>query len=135
MKAITILEPWATLIIEGKKCIETRNWDTNYRGTVLIHSSKTLMQNKDYVEHLMNFVDSAHSSFNRGCIIGEVELVDIIPITPDFFRLVKETNYIDFITSEWGYSKYAWIFDKPKIYEQPIPAKGNLGLWEYKKET
>lgn len=40
MKAITVLQPWATLLVTGKKHIETRSWKTNYRGEILIHAGK-----------------------------------------------------------------------------------------------
>ena len=40
MKAITVLQPWATLLVTGKKHIETRSWKTNYRGEILIHTGK-----------------------------------------------------------------------------------------------
>ena len=38
MKALTIKEPWATLIIDGYKKYEFRSWKTNYRGKLLIHA-------------------------------------------------------------------------------------------------
>ena len=40
MKAISIRQPWAWLIVNGYKDIENRTWDTKYRGMVLIHASK-----------------------------------------------------------------------------------------------
>lgn len=40
MKAITVIQPWATLLATGKKHIETRSWKTNYRGEILIHAGK-----------------------------------------------------------------------------------------------
>lgn len=42
MKALTIKEPWATLIIEGYKEYEFRSWKTNYRGKILIHAGKSI---------------------------------------------------------------------------------------------
>ena len=39
MKAITIKQPWASLIVHGIKDIENRTWRTNYRGRVLIHAA------------------------------------------------------------------------------------------------
>lgn len=42
MKAISIRQPWAWLIVTGKKDIENRNWKTNFRGPVLIHASATM---------------------------------------------------------------------------------------------
>lgn len=40
MKAISLLEPWASLIKEKVKYIETRSWQTKYRGELYIHASK-----------------------------------------------------------------------------------------------
>ena len=41
MKAITIKQPWASLIVAGIKDIENRTWKTSFRGRVLIHAAKT----------------------------------------------------------------------------------------------
>ena len=40
MKAISLLQPWASLVVMGAKTIETRGWGTKYRGPILIHASK-----------------------------------------------------------------------------------------------
>lgn len=40
MEALSIKEPWASLIREGKKTIETRTWGTKYRGRLLLCCSK-----------------------------------------------------------------------------------------------
>lgn len=39
MKVISLKEPFATLIMNGDKKIETRSWKTNYRGELFIHAS------------------------------------------------------------------------------------------------
>jgi len=44
MKAITILEPWASLIACGAKRYETRGWPTKYRGEIAIHAAKQFGQ-------------------------------------------------------------------------------------------
>lgn len=41
VKAISIKQPWANMIASGQKTIETRLWPTEYRGPLLIVSSKT----------------------------------------------------------------------------------------------
>ncbi len=40
MKALTLTQPWASLVAVGAKRIETRSWETNYRGTIAIHAAK-----------------------------------------------------------------------------------------------
>lgn len=42
MKAITLTQPWATLVAIGAKRIETRSWATAYRGPLAIHAAKGL---------------------------------------------------------------------------------------------
>jgi hypothetical protein len=41
MKALSVRQPWANLLASGKKTIETRLWPTDYRGSLLIVSSRT----------------------------------------------------------------------------------------------
>ena len=44
MKVLSLTEPYATLIKNGIKTIETRSWKTNYRGKLYIHASSTKFQ-------------------------------------------------------------------------------------------
>ncbi len=44
MKAITLHQPWATLVAVGAKRIETRSWATSYRGPLAIHAARTTPQ-------------------------------------------------------------------------------------------
>lgn len=41
MKAITLWQPWASLVGLGEKKIETRSWLTKYRGPLAIHAAAT----------------------------------------------------------------------------------------------
>lgn len=45
MKVLSIQQPWASLIVQGHKRIETRSWNTKYRGDILIHASIGKMYN------------------------------------------------------------------------------------------
>ena len=54
MKALTIKEPWATLIIEGYKEYEFRSWKTNYRGKILIHAGMSI--EKDMLEKMREII-------------------------------------------------------------------------------
>ena len=47
MKVLSIKEPYATLIKENKKMIETRSWKTKYRGELYIHASKSKLTKKE----------------------------------------------------------------------------------------
>ena len=57
MKALSIKQPWASLIAHGIKDIENRTWKTNFRGRIYIHASSISkgmlgLLNKNQVEKL-----------------------------------------------------------------------------------
>ncbi len=60
MKTLSLLQPWATLVVMGVKQIETRSWRTDYRGPLLIHASKgkageIFAQDAPFKKYIPNF--------------------------------------------------------------------------------
>lgn len=132
MKVISLKEPYASLIMNGIKKIETRSWKTNYRGKLYIHASvskisKEILSNKE----LMELVDINNLSF--GNIICSCDLVDCIPMTDEFILKVKK-NRREFLSGEYAVGRYAWILENVQVLDQMIPAKGQLGIWNYNLE-
>lgn len=129
MKVISIIEPWASLIKEGIKEIETRSWKTNYRGKIYIHASLKKVSKKD--ERINNLVSLLEDKdFKYGHIIAEAELVDCIYMDEKFLKEIKENNQ-EYICGEYSLGRYAWKLSNIKVLDKPIPAKGNLGIWNY----
>lgn len=129
MKVISIIEPWASLIKEGIKEIETRSWKTNYRGKIYIHASLKKVSKKD--ERINNLVSLLEDKdFKYGHIIAEAELVDCIYMDEQFLKEIKE-NKKEYICGEYSLGRYAWKLSNIKVLDKPIPAKGNLGIWNY----
>lgn len=125
MKVLTIKNPWATLIINGYKKYEFRSWKTKYRGKILIHTS--INPDKKIID---NF-DNLNLNYQNGYIIGEAEIIDCIEVTKEFEdKLVKENKKVYGMTV--GRGGYAWKLENVVKYEEPVPVKGKLGLWEYK---
>ena len=72
-RALTIKQPWASLIIEGHKDIENRGWFTNHRGLLIIHAGlKVERAELAQHRHLLRNPDE----LPHGCLLGTVELVD-----------------------------------------------------------
>lgn len=129
MKVISIIEPWASLIKEGIKEIETRSWKTNYRGKIYIHASLKKVSKKD--ERINNLVSLLEDKdFKYGHIIAEAELVDCIYMDEQFLKEIKENNQ-EYICGEYSLGRYAWKLSNIKVLDKTIPAKGNLGIWNY----
>lgn len=125
MKAITIKQPWASLIVSGLKDIENRSWKTNFRGRVLIHAGKAVSKN-GWREMNQRQIDVAASTkmmgaiFNElpfGAIIGSVEIVDCVQNHPS-------------IWAEKG--AWNWVLANPVMFPEPITGvKGKLSFWDY----
>lgn len=124
MKALSIRQPWAWLIMHGGKPVENRDWRTSYRGPLAIHASAGMT--KYELEDAIAFVSTfnkplasripLHKDLWRGQIIGTVDLVDCR----------------DHVDSEWFQGKYGLVLANPKPLTEPIPATGSLGLWEWR---
>lgn len=127
MKALTIKQPWASLITEGYKKYEFRSWKTNYRGKILIHSGLSL--EKDMQERFKDY----NLDYQLGYIIGEAEIVDCILVDEKFNEELRNIDPIVYGRSN-HVENYAWKLENIKKYDNPIPCKGKLGLWNYEGE-
>lgn len=131
MKVLSIQEPYATLIKEGYKKIETRSWKTTYRGEILIHASKS----KNFLKTITNSEVLSlinNKSLNYGKIICKATLVDCIEMTPDYIEKIKST-YQEYILGIYEEGRYAWVLDNIIPLDKSIEINGKLGLWEYEE--
>lgn len=120
MKALSIRQPWAWLILHGGKDIENRSWSTKFRGTVLIHASKgcTKAEFEDASEFAWSIgVDTKKmpgwKQIERGGIVGSVEIVDCV----------------DNSESQWFFGDFGFVLRNPKILTFH-PFIGALGFFD-----
>lgn len=137
MKALSLKQPWASLIEIGAKCIETRGWRTSYVGPIAIHASQRL--HGDDVEYALeheaillalraggywSLYDLPLGSVVAvGCLAG-VERTE----TARRGRFVTEA---ELAFGDFSPGRYAWHLRDVVALPEPIPARGQLGLWEW----
>lgn len=125
MKAITIKQPFASLIAAGVKEYEFRTWKTKYRGEILIHAGKSI--DKKAMEKFEEY----GLEYPSGCIIAKAVLTDCIEVNDEFRKVLAEKNskvYHSIIKHhEW--EGYGFKLENVEKLEQ-IPAKGKLSIWE-----
>lgn len=124
MKTLTIKEPWASLIIEEYKKYEFRSWKTKYRGKILIHAGCSV--EKDMMERFKDY----DINIKPGYIIGEATLTDCILVDEGFNKELRKIDPVVYGRSNHAQT-YAWKLENIIKYEEPIPCKGKLGLWNY----
>lgn len=150
VKAISIRQPWASLIAIGSKRIETRSWHTNYRGPIAIHASKTYRKSERALEQDQDFYDELRLFYDRpfnlptGEIIAVADLVSCVqaekirPVAdgPLILPLVPRSDGTFIAESRegaFGYfadGRFAWVLGSVRRIE-PVGAKGSLGIWEF----
>ena len=121
MKALTLKQPWAELILQGKKKIELRKWNTKFRGKFLIHSSK----NPD----IKNMNKFGFKDLLKGFVLGEADLIDVIKYDND--EDFNKDRDKQLATGNWG--GYGFILSNVKRIN-PVSANGQLNFWEFKGE-
>lgn len=119
VKTLSLKQPWAELILQGRKKIEVRKWNTHFRGTFLIHSSKT-----PDIDSMKKF---GFENLPCGFIIGEADLVGVKDYGEENSDFTKDNN-LHLATRDWG--KFGFMLENVKRLK-PIPAKGKLNFWNY----
>ena len=113
-KVLSIRQPWAWLIATGLKDIENRTWETNFRGTFLIHAGKSFdYEGYEWVISEMGVAFPAPSQFELGGIVGEAEIVDCV------------TSF----DSPWFLGPYGFVLRnaRPRTF---TPLSGKLGFFD-----
>ena len=88
MKVLSIKEPFATLIANGLKKIETRSWKTNYRGEIFIHASGKSLA-KEYLTNDFVLEIIKDLNMNYGNIICRCNLTDCVYMDEKFLNFIK----------------------------------------------
>lgn len=126
MKALSIRQPWAELIVQGRKTIELRTWQTHYRGRLAIHASQTVREEACVAYGL----DPARVI--RGALAGMVELVDISALDEAAWEDLRDQHLSlrDFPGPTFG-----WRLEDPQRLPQPIPMRGRRSLFNVPDEV
>ena len=136
MKAITLTQPWATLVALGAKRIDTRSWRVDYQGPLAIHAAKSypkwareLCYSEPFWSALRPMGVFIDPGMYLGVVVATCELVNVVNtqcIWPD----AREHAFGDYTPG-----RYAWMLGSVQPLTVPVPAKGSLGLWEWEQVT
>jgi hypothetical protein len=132
MKALSLTQPWAWIVLHGGKRIENRTWDTRLRGPFLIHASKG-MTLEQYHSALATCRELGAPSIaarvpppdalERGGIVGVANLSHVhSPCSPADEPRWK-CPHAWHMAGQYGFALYDV---KPLPF---LPCKGALGFW------
>lgn len=136
MKVISIIQPWATLIALGEKKFETRSWATKHRGELGIHASKKvdkLICEQEPFKTILAKHGYTAANLPNGVILGTTILDDCfhVRINNGDSAIIGANHLVsgnEYAFGDYSKGRFAWEMSDMKQIE-PIPAKGQLGLW------
>ncbi len=153
MKALTLTQPWATLVALGAKRIETRSWGTPYRGPLAIHAAKGFPPEAKALCLMVPFYNALKKGGRHishtimappegvvphdlplGAVVATCHLVGCYRTEDPFIRILLETGTgapFEQTFGDYSPGRWAWVLDGIKPLPEPIPARGALGLWEW----
>lgn len=129
MKAITVKQPWATLIAEGYKEYEFRTWKTKYRGDILIHAGKGI--DKKAMERFKNL----NLEYPVGQIIAKATITDCIYVDEEFAQKLLKKDPVVYrgLINKGDWDGYGFKLENVEKIK-PIEVNGKLNLWDYDYE-
>ena len=129
MHALSVMQPWAALIVLGVKRIETRPWRTGFRGRLAIHASATRPPGLDDLcrrEPVRSaLLCSPWNRPPRGVLLGTVEVRDCLRVEDLDVLSEQERSLGNFTPGRW-----AWLLADPQPLPWLVPCKGRLGVFE-----
>jgi hypothetical protein len=152
MKALTLYQPWATLIALGVKRIETRSWSTSYRGPLAIHAGMHFPVANRRLVLQEPFRTILGPTMSRSClpsgkIVAVADLVEVVRIG-EYHRVIDTQPVADGgpgvkfavpppeesperACGDYTPGRWAWLLANVRRLVEPIPAQGARGLWDW----
>jgi activating signal cointegrator 1 len=135
VKAITVRQPWATLIAMGAKHYETRFWSTSYRGPLAIHASsafpseaRALCVDDELFRETLNQGGYLNpTKLPLGACICFVQLTEVRPARSLSADLSERELYF----GNWSPGWFGWKLENVQVFPQPFPARGRMSLWDW----
>ena len=127
-RVLSVQEPWCSLLLSAHKPIENRTWATPYRGWVWLHTGTKPAYGPRSWPSLAAYLPGdvplpSYESLRFRCVLGRAWLADCLPLQELPASLRRHWS---------AEGPVCWIFERPEVLPEPIPAKGMLNLWKWK---
>jgi hypothetical protein len=140
MKALTLTQPWATLMALQMKRIETRSWSTSYRGEFVVHAAKGFPKwaketcEQEPFKHALGEYTAKTLPLSQGLCI--VNLLGCFPTTRLGFDQMAfvhgvEPDLTEIAFGDYSENRYMWLTDYVRPLPSTGPVKGALSLWTW----
>jgi hypothetical protein len=135
-RALTLTQPWATLVATRQKLVETRSWGTSYRGPILIHAAKGYpplardltidLQVRGILQVPKGHTPWAHHPIPLGEFVARAVLDDVR--STEWSR--QHLDALELELGDYSAGRFAWWLRDIEPIDPPVAWRGALGLWD-----
>lgn len=136
MRALSLTQPWATLVAIGAKSIETRSWHTMHRGPIAIHAAKKFPNDARCICPRPPFAAALGDEvLYTGMVLAIANLVECFRFDERTERLIRRRSALGNLPAfeaefgDFAPGRHGFVLRDVRRLETPIPYKGALGLW------
>lgn len=141
MRALSLTQPWATLVAIGAKTIETRSWATGYRGPLAIHATRETPrwsendEVRDEIDAVLaraGYETSEGLPSGAGAILLPRSSVLCVCDLLGVFRtesMCKLDSRGEELFGDFSPGRFGWLLGLLTVFVPPVPARGRQGLW------
>jgi hypothetical protein len=135
VKALTVRQPWATLIVRGIKRVETRSWHYSWADQwpmpLAIHAAKGFSRDeREFAEYLVRSGVLGTVDLPRGAIVGTVQFDGWCWSSPP--RIAElAPSALELELGDWSPGRILWQLSEPVEFDTPIPRRGELGIFNW----
>lgn len=120
MKCLSIAQPFAHLVVTGRKKIELRTWNTRFRGEFLVHAPLKV--------RAADMKRLGVREQPTGAVVGRAEISGVK--TYETAAALRRDRRLHFSNSELEGIVYGFVLRRPKKFRTPVPYKGMLGFFD-----
>lgn len=145
VRALPLWQPWASLVIHGRKQIETRHWPAPQSiigQRIAIHATKTknelwVVGTEPFRRVLSELRGQGVGLFDPhnpkelplGALLGTVEVVGCDPMTNDLIESLRGERPDEYAFGHYAVGRFAWLLADPRPLPEPVPWRGSQGIF------
>jgi activating signal cointegrator 1 len=142
VKALSLWQPWATLVVTGWKGVEVSGGATTETGLVAIHATASLPPLGRQALEECTFQEALIHAFPKcglgvtptdlpyGAILGVAKLGGCKVMTQERIDLRREFEPMEYAFGDYKPGRFEWHIERAHRFAEPIPCKGRQKLWE-----
>lgn len=148
VKALSLWEPWASLMAFGVKTVETRHWSTRHRGPLLVHAAKRWTREQESmldeadVQHALSPLISEHPTHRGhmgvvkpyhlplGRAVCLVKMTGCVSTNEIFSGDLRATVEAEDDFGDYSEDRFAWVTTGAHRLSRPLAVTGHQGLFD-----